>query len=44
VLDQLGLLDDGKRAVLERFLQPLIKNARGTVAGDIRSLFTLQRA
>ena len=44
VLDQLGLLDDARRAVLERFRQPLIKNARGTVAGDIRSLFTLQRA
>ena len=44
VLDQLGLLDDGKRAVLERFRQPLIRNARGTVAGDIRTLFTLQHA
>jgi L-asparaginase II len=44
VLDQLGLLDEGRRAVLERFRQPLIKNARGAVAGDIRSLFTLQRA
>jgi L-asparaginase II len=44
VLDQLGLLDEGRRAVLERFRQPLIRNARGTVAGDIRSLFTLQRA
>jgi L-asparaginase II len=44
VLDQLGLLDDRKRAVLERFRQPQIKNARGTPAGDIRPLFTLQRA
>jgi L-asparaginase II len=44
VLDQLGLLDEGKRAVLERFRQPLIRNARGTVAGDIRTLFTLQHA
>ncbi|MGJ9419514.1 asparaginase [Massilia sp. CMS3.1] len=44
VLDQLGLLDEGKRAVLERFRQPQIKNARGTVAGDIRPMFTLQRA
>ena len=44
VLDQLGLLDEGKRAVLERFRQPLIRNARGMVTGDIRSLFTLQYA
>ncbi len=44
VLDQLGLLDEGKRAVLARFRQPQIRNARGTVAGDMRSLFTLQRA
>jgi L-asparaginase II len=44
VLDQLGLLDEGKRAVLERFRQPLIRNARGTVAGDIRTLFRLQHA
>jgi L-asparaginase II len=44
VLDQLGLLDDEKRTVLERFRQPLIRNARGAVAGDIRPLFTLQHA
>ena len=44
VLEQLGLLDDGKRAVLERFRQPQIRNARGTLAGDIRPMFTLQRA
>ena len=44
VLDQLGLLDDTRRAALERFRQPQIRNARGAVAGDIRPLFTLQRA
>ena len=44
VLDQLGLLDDAKRTVLERFRRPEIHNARGTLAGDIRPLFTLQRA
>ncbi|WP_313176413.1 asparaginase [Massilia sp.] len=44
VLDQLGLLDDAKRTVLERFRRPEIHNARGTLAGDIRTLFTLQRA
>jgi len=44
VLDQLGLLDDAKRAALERFRRPEIRNAKGTVAGDIRPMFTLQRA
>ena len=44
VLDQLGLLDDARRAQLERYRQPSIKNARGTVAGDIRTMFTLNRA
>jgi L-asparaginase II len=44
VLDQLGLLDDARRQQLERYRQPPIKNARGTVAGDIRPLFTLTRA
>jgi L-asparaginase II len=43
VLDQLGLLDERRRAELERYRQPPITNARGTVAGDIRPLFTLQR-
>jgi len=44
VLDQLGLLDDARRALLERYRQPLIKNARGMVAGDIRPLFSLTQA
>ena len=44
VLDQLGLLDDAKRTVLERFRRPEMRNARGTLAGDIRAMFTLQRA
>jgi L-asparaginase II len=44
VLDQLGLLDARARAELERYRQPPILNARGTVAGDIRAVFTLQRA
>ena len=44
VLDQLGLLDDARRTVLERFRRPEIRNARGTLAGDMRPLFTLQRA
>ncbi len=44
VLEQLGLLDDAQRTVLERFRRPEIRNARGTPAGDMRPLFTLQRA
>jgi L-asparaginase II len=43
-LDQLGLLarlDAGQRAAIEPYRQPLIRNARGTEAGDIRPLFTL---
>jgi L-asparaginase II len=44
VLDQLGLLGAHARADLERYRQPPILNARGTVAGDIRAVFTLQRA
>lgn len=44
VLDQLGLLDDARRTVLQRYRRPEIRNARGAVAGDIRPLFTLQRA
>lgn len=43
VLDQLGLLDGGRRSLLEQYRQPLLKNARGTVVGDMRPLFTLRR-
>jgi L-asparaginase II len=43
VLDELGLLDDAARTALDRFRQPPIKNARGTVAGDIRPIFSLNR-
>lgn len=44
VLDQLGLLDGQRRALLERFAEPGIRNARGVLAGTIRPLFALQRA
>jgi L-asparaginase II len=44
VLDQLGVLDSGKRALLERYRNPPLKNVRGTTVGDIRPVFTLQRA
>lgn len=43
VLDQLGLLDEARRELLDAYRQPLVRNARGTVAGDIRALFTLAR-
>lgn len=36
VLDQLGLLDDERRAVLGHYRQPALKNVRGAVVGDIR--------
>lgn len=44
VLDQLGLLDSERRALLDKFREPEIRNARGAVAGTIRPLFSLQRA
>lgn len=44
VLDQLGLLNATRRAQLERYRQPPLKNVRGTIVGDIRAMFTLQRA
>lgn len=42
-LDQLGLLDGARRGLLERYREPSIRNARGTVAGAIRPLFSLAR-
>jgi L-asparaginase II len=44
VLDQLGLLDARKRALLEPYRAPAIQNARGTVAGEVHAVFTLQPA
>jgi len=44
VLDQLGLLGPEQRALLEHYRQPELANARGAVVGDIRPVFTLQRA
>lgn len=43
VLDQLGLLNDARRKLLDRYRQPLIRNARGAAAGDVRTLFKLTR-
>ncbi len=42
VLDQLGLLDAPRRAMLAHYRQPPLINARGTAVGDIRSVLTLQ--
>jgi L-asparaginase II len=42
VLDQLGLLDAKRRAHLEPYRVQAIKNARGTPAGEVRAVFTLQ--
>jgi L-asparaginase II len=44
VLDQLGLLDAHRRELLEPYRAPAIKNARGTVAGEVHAVFTLQPA
>lgn len=44
VLDQLGVLDEPQRRQLAHYRQPLLSNVRGTPVGDIRALFTLQRA
>lgn len=44
VLDQLGVLDDTQRQLLGHYRQPLLKNARGTTAGDVRAVLALQRA
>jgi L-asparaginase II len=41
VLDQLGLLDAPRRAALEPYRQPALKNARGAMAGDIRAVLRL---
>jgi L-asparaginase II len=43
VLEQLGLIDEHARQVLERYRQPAIKNARGSQAGDIRAVFELTK-
>ena len=42
VLDQLGLLDATRRAMLECYRQPPLKNVRATVVGDTRSVLVLQ--
>jgi L-asparaginase II len=43
VLDQLGLLDSDARAALANWGHPLVRNYRGLVTGDIRSLVVLDK-
>lgn len=43
VLEQLGLLDDAQRQRLDQYRQPQLKNVRGTIVGDVRSVLKLQR-
>lgn len=43
VLDQLGLLDAGRRAALEPYRAPALLNVRAAVVGQIRPVFALQR-
>lgn len=44
VLEQLGLMNEERAAAVERYRQPPLRNWRGTVVGDIRSVFRLARA
>ncbi|MES2321940.1 MAG: asparaginase [Pseudomonadota bacterium] len=44
VLDQLGLLDEGRRGLLAAYREPAIKSIAGATVGHIRAVFTLQRA
>jgi L-asparaginase II len=44
VLDQLGVLDSTQRALLDHYRNPVLKNARGSVVGDIRAVFQLRPA
>ena len=44
VLEQLGLLDDSQRRQLAHYRQPPLTNARGSTVGQVRAVFTLQRA
>ncbi len=44
VLDQLGLLGPEQRSLLAAYQQPLLRNARGAVVGDIRAVVRLTAA
>ena len=43
VLDQLGLLDDTARDALAPWRQPVVKNYRGIVTGDVRPVVVLDK-
>jgi L-asparaginase II len=42
VLEQLGLLDEGRRRQLDAYRQTPILNARGLAVGDVRAVFKLE--
>jgi L-asparaginase II len=42
-LDQLGLLDASQRGELAEWREPLVRNYRGTVTGQVRSLVVLDK-
>lgn len=42
VLEQLGLLNPARRALLDQYRQPLLKSARGATVGDIRAVLKLR--
>ena len=44
VLDQLGLLDATRRALLDQYRQPPLQNARGIAVGELRSVLTLHQS
>ncbi len=44
VLDQLGLLDDARRAALAAYARPAFRNHRAIVTGEMRPAFALARA
>ena len=44
VLDQLGLLDAEQRARLAPWREPLVRNYRGTVTGQVRPAVVLDKA
>lgn len=44
VLDQLGLLDDARRAALASYARPAFRNHRAIVTGEMRPAFTLARS
>jgi L-asparaginase II len=42
-LDALGLLDDTRRAALDPWREPLVRNTRGIVTGTVRPVLVLDK-